>query len=1376
MDANHTQPQPSESPQRAELVSNPSRLALPLFKGIDYQIWQTVLAWMDLGEGDVLVVEGAEDFDTISQSLATAHQIKNLASPISLRSDCVCDALRNFWIARNRNPGRVVRFCLITTAATTTEAGAPFGVAKPGLELWNQEASGVAVMHSKQLKEFLLLDASASKRLAEPFDSGTPSLIEHLHTLSAEAFRTEFVCRIQWLTRQPDVDIVRELVRVRLHAYGEGMHLLPRDSERVLAPLFEHVAHIAFRQKRKLSREDLRVLFDDSTRVNIPLSQHNQMQAALALLQPSSPPATQVRFAVLQTLSIPDLPAPCATRDDCVNALVQCVVAHRFIAVQGSTGKGKSTLAKLVARKLGGDWFWVGFAGKKFQQISDELHRLAHYVAGQSVVPSLLIDDFNPKGAELLPLLQRLAVLCRLALAHGGRMIVTTQRVLGEPFLRLSNLTPEVLHQVGAFRVDEVRDLCVQSGCPLDNRLISWVAIVSFQTGRHPQLAHARIKVAERRGWPMPNIDDVLGTPQEIADERQLARQLLQELEDSEVEFLYRLSLASQPFRKDQAVAVAEILPAITRPGEKFDALLGPWIESSGREYFRLSHLLVRLAEENWTPERVRTTRIKYARAIHRTRDCTLLEASEILFQAVLTKEASLAGRVLASLVLAPFKSRKIIAEWFDWVLVLEEASVIFPENPLVSHFFSLVQFRVAVASQSDSTPKFAERLFNTTDKSIAPAIDSCVAIGAATDIIIETQVLVSPSLLLQAWLSIKRYTNEDKRLEKIARSIEDKRRNSGRSLPRQAFEEMLFGFILNRRGGGIYFRLFISAVDSLSREHREHIVAAMRVNYFGLVGLVDDIWTHELGNGKPDWGTAIAILEEAQTAGERWCLPELVGIAARGIAAIQDEYLQSPDEALKALDTAIARVGDSLMVRYQRGMVHFLAKRHSQAYEAWLSTLNEWPTGDEIAALYAFNASSNCGAAAGFLGEWDNASSAFEKGQELALKVRRELDALKFGMDAAYSQWKAGNKKQALSKFAICLTEMEQLSQTDESPEFHTTWKVMEHMAVWFKSDSGAPHKLEIINPRPGICSEAKSKERHDLVKDARRAPVSVSWYCLAEAELYAGLGREMFSKISARNDLSSYPNLRPLFEFLRARRALADREFRLIPIFTELSSFAFVQIDANSITEESISKKSQDTLLKTAATSKVKDIVEESLLCALLVACAEDIPWGTLLEQWRAGAPRMQSPAILTTAVETIEQICMLTPMRIYHAMSTSPRFNQVVGGLRLALHPDSRPAMHYIALCSLVTDVGFATNMMFSHEALAKLTRNTWLERLSIPFELISPRITVPAIKAACESNKKGLALAATILLAAGDAVSVRKTASNLLALRKLAGEVL
>src|SRR5438876_4484016 len=104
-------------PGYSDLVADPSRQAIPLFKGIDYQIWQTVLAWIDLEENEILVVEGAEDFDVISPSGAATNQVKHLASPISLRSECICAALRNFWTTRHKNSNRSLRFRLITTAS-----------------------------------------------------------------------------------------------------------------------------------------------------------------------------------------------------------------------------------------------------------------------------------------------------------------------------------------------------------------------------------------------------------------------------------------------------------------------------------------------------------------------------------------------------------------------------------------------------------------------------------------------------------------------------------------------------------------------------------------------------------------------------------------------------------------------------------------------------------------------------------------------------------------------------------------------------------------------------------------------------------------------------------------------------------------------------------------------------------------------------------------------------------------------------------------------------------------------------------------------------------------------------------------------------------
>ncbi|MFA6547152.1 MAG: hypothetical protein WCS99_22235, partial [Limisphaerales bacterium] len=532
------------------LKGDPARQAGPLFRGLAYQIWQTVLAWSELGENEILVVEGAEDFDRIGTSEAVGNQVKALSSPISLRSDCVVETLRNFWITKQKNSPRAVALRFITTAGFAVETGGLFGPSKAGLELWNEETARSIPKQSEKLREFLVSDASVVRRLVEPFNESVPSLIEHLKRLTSEAFHTEFVRRIEWLAEQPDVDVIREAVRAKLCAYGSARHLLPGDSELALAPLFEHVVQVAIKQGQILNSSDFAERFDEATRVRVSRSQFNQMQSLIVgCIQPTQGAASEISFASEGIVALPDLPVPCAQRTQLVDTLTACVTEHGFLAIQGSTGKGKSTVAQLVASKLGGTWLWVSFSRWGATRISEELQRLARQAASSPQPTSLLLDDFNPAGADSSMLLRHLAVLTHLTLRRGGRLIATTQRLLGNVFLRQSNVAPTALQQVPAFHEDEVKQLCVSAGCPQGARLQVWANIISGQTGRHPQLVHARVKVASRRGWPIPTVTDVLETPQEVNDERQLSRQLLKELEEGEVEMLYRLSLSSGPFR-----------------------------------------------------------------------------------------------------------------------------------------------------------------------------------------------------------------------------------------------------------------------------------------------------------------------------------------------------------------------------------------------------------------------------------------------------------------------------------------------------------------------------------------------------------------------------------------------------------------------------------------------------------------------------------------------------------------------------------------------------------------------------------------------------------------------------------------------------------
>ena len=130
------------------------------------------------------------------------------------------------------------------------------------------------------------------------------------------------------------------------------------DSDQALAPLFERVAHKAFRAKRNLTREDFRVVFDAATRESVPrteIAMLRQLSAQFTLGQSSISPLATMGEITIRT-KLPPLPTPCCPRRSLLENLRTVLTRHRFLALSGSTGKGKSTLAKLVAIDQGGEW------------------------------------------------------------------------------------------------------------------------------------------------------------------------------------------------------------------------------------------------------------------------------------------------------------------------------------------------------------------------------------------------------------------------------------------------------------------------------------------------------------------------------------------------------------------------------------------------------------------------------------------------------------------------------------------------------------------------------------------------------------------------------------------------------------------------------------------------------------------------------------------------------------------------------------------------------------------------------------------------------------------------------------------------------------
>ena len=129
----------------------------------------------DLAEDEVLYLEGAEDFDTISGNIATATQVKDTQHKITLRSQEVNDAINNYWGLQDNHRDMSVKFRFLTRSQIGVERGNPFGEAQAGLHVWKRCSGDEATI--TKISEFLQTTGKISQEVADFLNRAEPQQI-----------------------------------------------------------------------------------------------------------------------------------------------------------------------------------------------------------------------------------------------------------------------------------------------------------------------------------------------------------------------------------------------------------------------------------------------------------------------------------------------------------------------------------------------------------------------------------------------------------------------------------------------------------------------------------------------------------------------------------------------------------------------------------------------------------------------------------------------------------------------------------------------------------------------------------------------------------------------------------------------------------------------------------------------------------------------------------------------------------------------------------------------------------------------------------------------------------------------------------------------
>ncbi len=240
--------------KRKRLKANAKRQAHAQLRGYLYQIWHSVNAWLDLAEDEVLYLEGAEDFDRVSDDDATATQVKHTQHNITLRCQDVNDAINHYWELRTNNPDRRVKFRFLTTSKIVKEQGNSLGTDKPGLEVWSR-CSGDETAIVK-ISEFLQTEGKISEEVND-----------FLKTAEPQEIYAQLIEPIAWETDSKPAGFVEQSIREKLIHHGDRHGISPSNAEKVVDYLLKEALTVAtHKENRRLTRIRFLEIFEESNK------------------------------------------------------------------------------------------------------------------------------------------------------------------------------------------------------------------------------------------------------------------------------------------------------------------------------------------------------------------------------------------------------------------------------------------------------------------------------------------------------------------------------------------------------------------------------------------------------------------------------------------------------------------------------------------------------------------------------------------------------------------------------------------------------------------------------------------------------------------------------------------------------------------------------------------------------------------------------------------------------------------------------------------------------------------------------------------------------------------------------------------------------
>ncbi len=1317
-------------------------------RGYSYQVLRSVLAWIELPEGDVLYLEGAEDLDQVTQGSATTTQIKDTRSSgnVTLRSASVLKAIDNYWSHRERNPGRQIRFRYLTTSGVGGEQADPLGRGLPGIELWRRaklsDDTARQTADLEAVRAFLLYQNDLSANL-KAFLAGC----------SNESFLTELITPIDWDTAAGDTDAVLKAIQAHLVALGSTRGVPARDAEIVVGSLYLEVWRVAtLDQERSLDRAAFHRVFDDNTRVSVPKAQYTALVTKLlAMGEENAPlPAVIGGFRVIEPP--PPLPRRYYRRETVLTQIATRVARSPIVVLQGSTGMSKTTTATAFASDEDSAWGWVSLRGHDVQSAQRLLTAALAFVSAGFAALHVVIDDLDT-GEDIRTHEAILAHLAAFQRNRGGLLILIVAQDPPQRLMQALNLGPEHIVRMPRFDRVEIDGFLAARGCTDPELRAAWAGIIELMTQGHPQLVHARVAVLEVAGYPRPSAKDLLATPVDVLDARAEARKLLVSLDPSTRELIYRLSLTAHLLTRGQILAIAEFPPPVDQPGNALDRLIGPWLEAAASDRYRMSPLVQNAGQDVNGDEWVQHAHRGIAWALLRGRTLTPDDVSAILIHALAAKDEAAIVRLALGLFTADSEVWRAIGDAAFWLVhigVDGNLDAIFHGQTSL-FLFRLMQLRVAAATESETAPLIVERFL-----AEQPGGDTTVPARLARHLLLSEALFRRlPSATLPQVLSwAVEYIRASDTLDEVLAAVRTSDPDPRFVGPNGSFDfACVAGFcLLQRVENKADLAELLTGLRQWEEGPLRRTLWVCRYELLARLPL-DRVWLHEFQSQTPAWPEVVGLHDEVYALARRCGIDGLATAAAKVICRIVDENLNDPASALRRVEVFVGELGESPQLKDCRARILASMGDDAGALGQWRLALPKWEADDaDLAPSFSYRLAA---LAAARLGLWSEAAELLATGADRAGSVE-PTPLIRIGMliDSGFAYWKAGDNPRAVDRFAAGLQLLDRVQLDAMVEPVYSLHKRIGHTLMWVEALSSGRPPAKFSEPPPACCSslEPMAGER------PAQTPVDFSISNLVRFEQSTGSGDVHLRSYADRLRTSPYVTVRAVA--LQTIIQWRVQHLRTDGFLTDVASLG----RALAISQETRTGSEVDGLRKisdTAApslTTSHHEVMRSYSLRAVFAIAARGLIDEPLIASWREEVAAANVGEAFDAWLDLLEGLFV---SGMIDAEATLRRRDidwttQCLVSLRTSMDHQTEPSLLIWCHGLWLRTLGHLPDRQWIGDDVATLVADGWARCADRPFLLSTPRTSVPALREAIAAADHGWSRVKRIVAAALNAV--------------------